>query len=89
MCCCLFKKSVFVLNFINYTKYKVENLYLSLLDILGGVFFLFRATPAAYGGSQVRGPIGTVANGLHQRHSDAGSEQHLQPIPQLTATPDP
>ena len=38
-------------------------------------FFLFRAAPEAYGGSQARGPI--------------GSEPHLRPTPQLMAWPDP
>ena len=47
------------------------------------------AAPAAYGGSQARGPIGAVATGLRQSHSKAGSEPHLQPTPQLTAMPDP
>ena len=42
----------------------------------------------AYGGSQARGPIGTVDAGLRQSHSNAGSESRLQPTPQLTATPD-
>ena len=51
------------------------------------VFCLFRATPAAYGGSQARGRIGAVvATSLGQRHSNAGPEPHLQPTPQLTAT---
>ena len=50
-------------------------------------FCLFRAAPAAYGGSQARGPIGAPAAGLH--HSHAGSELCLQPTPQLTATLDP
>ena len=54
-------------------------------------FFLiyFRATPAAYGGSQARGQTGAVASGLHQGHSNAGSEPSLQPTPQLKATADP
>ena len=47
------------------------------------------APPAAYGGSQARGRIGAVATGLRQSHSNAGSEPHLRPTPQLTATPDP
>ena len=47
------------------------------------------AAPAAYGGSQARGRIGAVATGLHQSHSNAGSEPCLQPTPQLTAMPDP
>ena len=47
----------------------------------GGVFFfcLFRATPAAYGGSQARGLIGATASGLCQSHSNA----------RAIATPDP
>ena len=54
------------------------------------VFLLFLwAIPAAYGGSQARGLIGAVATGLRQSHSNAGSEPHLQPTPQLKATPDP
>ena len=45
-------------------------------------FYLFRATPVAYGFSQSRGLIGAVANG--HSHSNARSE----PTPQLIATPD-
>ena len=52
-------------------------------------FLLFRAALVAYGGSQARGPIGAVAAGLHHSHGNAGSEPHLQPIPQLMAMPDP
>ena len=33
-----------------------------------------RGTPKAYGGSQTRGLIGTVATGLHHSHSNAGSQ---------------
>ena len=46
---------------------------------------VFRASSAAYGGSEDRGPIGTEAAGLHQSHSNAGSEPSLQPVPQLKA----
>ena len=42
-----------------------------------------RATPAAYGGSQARGLIGAVAAGLHQSHSNTGSEPRLRSTPQL------
>ena len=41
------------------------------------------AVSEAYGCSQARGPIGFVATGLRQNHSNAGSEPHLQPTPQL------
>ena len=46
---------------------------------------LFRAVPRSYGGSQARGPIGAVAAG--NSHSSTRSKSHLQPTPQLTATP--
>ena len=39
---------------------------------------LFRATPSAYGSSQVRGQIGAAAAGLHHSHSNAESEPHLR-----------
>ena len=45
--------------------------------------------PAVYEGSQARGPIGAVDAGLHHSHSNAGSKPCLQPVPQLTAMPDP
>ena len=44
------------------------------------VFCLFRATPAAHGGSQDRGWMETVATGLHS-HSNSGSEPRLRPTP--------
>ena len=36
-------------------------------------FFLFRATPTAYGSSQARGGIGAVAASLHHSHSNTRS----------------
>ena len=42
-----------------------------------------------YGGSQARGLPGAVAAGLHHSHNNVGSEPHLQPTLQLTATLDP
>ena len=55
------------------------------------VFFfgLFRATPTAYGGSQARSLIRARAAGLRHSHSNARFEPRLQPIPQLTAMPNP
>ena len=53
------------------------------------LFAFSRAAPVAYGGSQARGRIRTVAAGLRQSHSNEGSELHLQPTPQLRAMPDP
>ena len=40
---------------------------------------LFRATPTAYGSSQVRGQIRATAACLYHSHSNVGSEPHLQP----------
>ena len=55
-----------------------------------GLFAISWGAPAAYGGSQARGPIGAVAASLRQSHSNAGSEPRLQPTPATaTATPDP
>ena len=48
-------------------------------------FGLFRAAHTTYGGSPARGQIRVVAMGLPHSHSNAGSEPHLRPIPQLTA----
>ena len=53
------------------------------------IYSLFRATLATYGGSQARGRIGATAASLHHSHSNAGSKPHVQPTPQLMATPDP
>ena len=50
---------------------------------------LFRAALTAYGSSQARGWIGATAAVLCYRHSNVGSEPHLWPAPQLTATLDP
>ena len=38
------------------------------------VFCLFRAAPAAYGGSQARGLIGAVAAGLHHSYKQCQSQ---------------
>ena len=62
--------------------------YFFFLFFIFLVVFLFRATLVAYGASQIRGLIGAVAAGLHQSHGNAGSELHMRPTPQLTATPD-
>ena len=56
------------------------------------IFCLFafsRATSEAHEDSQARDLIGAIATGLHQSHSNTGSELRLQPTPQLTARSDP
>ena len=50
---------------------------LPLAAIESFFFFLFRATPAAYGGFQARGPIIAVATCLCYSHSNTRSEPHL------------
>ena len=52
---------------------------------IGTVFcfvFLFRAAPAAYGGSQAGGPTRATAAGLPTTTANAGSEPRLRPAPQ-------
>ena len=50
------------------------------------LFAISWATPVAYEGFQARGLIRAVATSLHDSHSNAGSEPHLRPKPQLSAT---
>ena len=67
--------------------HKIQVYFFHLFLIL--IFLLFRTTPEAYVGSWARGPIGATAATLHHSHSNVGSKPHLQPTPQLMATPDP
>ena len=52
-------------------------------------FCLSRAKLTAYGGSQARGLVRTVAPSPYHSHSSMGSKLCLQPTPQLTAKLDP
>ena len=72
-------------------KSVLQSLLVDPLSLFDNFFFfcLFRVAPTAYGSSQARGWIGAATAGLHHSHSNLGSEPHLQPTPQLTATPDP
>ena len=65
------------------------SLTLFLARFYFGFFHLFRAPPTAYGSSQARGGIRTIAAGLGQSHSNTRSEPRLRPTPQLMAMPDP
>ena len=51
-------------------------------------FLIFRATPTAYGSSQVGGRIRATATSLHHSHSNTGFKPIRWPTSQLTATPD-
>ena len=79
-----------IISFSNRTIFfcLTRRVYLFIAFFFLFVFCLYRGAPLAHGGSQVRGPIGAVAAGLHQSHSHAGFEPRLRPTPQLTATPD-
>ena len=73
----IFQNILFIYLFIYYYYYY----FFVFLPFLG-------PRPRHMGGSQARGRIGAVATGLHQGHSNAGSEPRLRPTPQLMATPD-
>ena len=56
------------------------------LFVLIGLVYFFRATFTANGSCQASSPIGATA--ASHNHSNTRSEPHLQPTPQLKATPD-
>ena len=59
-------------------------------SILGFVFVFWGLHPQHMEVPRLgRGPIGVVAASLYHSNSNVGSELHLHPTPQLTATPDP
>ena len=62
-------------NTVNQLCLNKKNLFYFYLFI----FAISWATPVAYGGSWARGQIRAVAAGLHQSHSNVGSEPCLQP----------
>ena len=74
--CILF---AFFLQYVLQTRYSYFFIFF--------IFWLFRATFAAYGGSQARGQNEVVA--ASHSHSHARSKPHLRPTVQFMATPDP
>ena len=77
---CSINKGPCLLSFLNeWTSLCPENL--TQLDFFLS-FLSFRASPAAFGGSQARGPIGALAARLHCSHSNSGSELCLWPTSQ-------
>ena len=80
---CGAQKPRVICNHDRNTRVKIDGTFLFFF------FFFLKAAPAAYGDPQARGQIGAAAAGLHRSHSNVGSEPHLRPTPQLTATPDP
>ena len=61
----------------------IDKKYMSLFIYL--FIYFFRAAPITYGGLKGRGQIGATAAGLYHSHSNAGSQLHLRPTPQLMA----
>ena len=65
------------------------------IEVMGTGFFVYLFVCFVFLGAhpwhmdvpRLEGPMGTTAASPY--HSNAGSEPHLQPIPQLTATLDP
>ena len=55
---------------------EVQILFYLFIYFLVFFFAFSRAAPVAHGDSQVRGPIGAVAAGLSQGHSNKGSEAY-------------
>ena len=55
---------------------------------LDSIFF-FKASPRAYGSSQIRGPMRATAAGIYHSNSNSRFKPHLQLTPQLMAMMDP
>ena len=58
-----------------YAREKNKIIFMEILFFFS--FFIFRAAPVAYEGSQAGVKIGTAAAGLHHSHSNARFEPHL------------
>ena len=68
---------------------EISEIQVSYIYIFVCLFVCFRATPAAYSGSQARGLIGFTAASLCHSHNNIKSKPHLRTIPQLTAMQNP
>ena len=77
-------------SFFSFSFFLPSFLFLSsfLPSFLSFFLCLSPAAPVPCGSSQARVRIGATATGLHHNHSNAGSEPHLGPTPQLMATLD-
>ena len=76
-----FKNSDVQFNFSWNHQYETVTIFIYL--------FYFMASPVVYGSSWARGWIATAAAGLCSNHGNCGSELHLWPTLQLSATPNP
>ena len=61
----------------SYFGYTPRGGLLDCVILVNIFFFIFRAAPTEYGGSQARGPIRVAAAGLHHSHSNAISKPRL------------
>ena len=78
-----------VILFKEKTTAYMANLKESTKKIFFFFFFgFFRAALVVYGRSQAKERIGAAAANLRHSHSNAGSQPHLRPTPQLMAMPD-
>ena len=53
------EESIFSILLRMVSKFR-EHMRMMCAEVAKGLFFLFRATPMAYGGSQARGPNGAI-----------------------------
>ena len=67
-----------IFSYVLFKKFYSFYFYFFVIIIIFCLFVLFRAATEAYGGSQARGLIGSVATSLRQSH-DSGSESCLWP----------
>ena len=76
---CKFNKHGLKLGRKNQDNFKFAHIYQQKFSFFFFFFlsFCYWAAPSAYGGSRARGLIGAVATGLHQSHSNVGSEPRL------------
>ena len=84
-----YDKTLVIYNKTKNKIWKKTYIIIIIITIIILSFVFFRAAPVAYGGSQARGRIRAVTVSLRQSHSNAKTEPHLWPTPQLTVTLDP
>ena len=79
---CFVESNLFPFSIMDYAFWFFFFFFLAFgFWLLAFGFCPFRATPAAYGGSQARGLNGAIAARLHHSHSNTRSELHLWRTP--------
>ena len=82
---CYYFYNYYYFNLCQHYIITVQKIPIMFLRVFFFFPFPFMATLAAYVSCQARGGIGAAAASQHHSHSNARSEPHLQPTPQLTA----